>query len=1211
MIRNFLLVIVLLLTCFPFLEKSYANGAPEGITVNKSGNSYTINFILPQFDYQNLSAGGEEFVRLRINNYGTTSEAGLPELPIVSFNIAIPYSQNSVSYNDLFTQSFDQPVNGKVYPFQEPWEKINPAGERPFTINRDYYNSRGIQKDFITVSEPFVIGGVKGVTVTLHPFNYNPIENQLLVIEQGSFTIELSGVINSNGEISEAMNSFLSSVFIDYKLDNIRLVNNYLIITAPEFESGLAPFVSHKNSSGYNVDVFTTNVTGTTTALIKTFIQNRYNNAGTKPDFILLVGDVQKIPAWVGGGEGTPWTDLNYAQLEGGDYFADAFLGRFSITTATELQNAINKTIYMGNYIGTLAKQNVFMASEDNYTISEGTHNFVINSYFAPAGYTNLKLYSHTHNATTAQLIAALNDNQIFAIYSGHGAETYWADGPQLTQAQVRALTNTVYPFVYSFSCITGSYHIAECFGETWLRTTNGGSAFYGSSVNSYWDEDDILEKGLFKAMFIDELTKVTPMFDKGKVYLYNHYGSFTPTIKRYFEMYNLMGDPSLATVKQIPVDSTAPLPVTDLTIVNPASNDLTLNWTAPYDSTFNGVTRYDVRYSTSNITNEIEFNIAPQILYGGNSDTAGTPKSLMISNLNSNTTYYFAIKAEDMWGNKSLMSNVPFRITYQAPAIACDKDSVYCLLLPNENETDSIVISNITSFSSTLDYSVELTNNTFPGNIKAYIIPVADVNINSISNDKNFHLQTFGSSIKGSGGPDLFGYEWIDSDDPNGPDYVWNDIVASGTQITNWVATSTADPRDDGVAGPFPLGFNFKFYGDLRTQVYVYTNGIFSFVPITANWYTNTLIPSAASPNSFVAPFWDDLDGRTQGTVHYKQDGNKFIIQFTNWQKYSGSGSLTFQAVFNSNGKIQFYYKTLTGTLTSCTVGIENDLGNDGLQVVRDAAYLKNSHAIEFAAEPDWLAANNISGRIYNGNSAAVILNFMNDQLELGTYSMDMVITSNDPNEPVVTVPVIMNVTNEVPVELSSFAAECIFDEVLLRWETQTEKNNRGFEIQRNLRKDSKLQTEWEIISFVDGKGTTTQQVIYDYRDKISGTGKYVYRLKQIDYDGTASISPEVDVDINGPAKFELIQNFPNPFNPYTTIKYALPVESSVKISVYNLLGELVKTLVNKVEQPGYYEVEWNASDAASGMYVYSMHAKEQESGKEMRSTKKMVLMK
>jgi hypothetical protein len=225
------------------------------------------------------------------------------------------------------------------------------------------------------------------------------------------------------------------------------------------------------------------------------------------------------------------------------------------------------------------------MSSTDNWQITEGTHNYIIDQYFGPAGYTNLKLYTYTYGATTQQLINALNDNQIFAIYSGHGSETSWADGPPLNQQQVRDLNNTWYPFVYSFACVTGSYHLTECFGETWLRTDNGAATFYGSSVNSYWDEDDILERRLFKAMFEDGLTRVTPMFDMAKIYLVNYYGGVIgtgTTTLRYVEMYNLMGDPSMPVVEMgppCPIDPPGnPNPVNGATNIPIAGN--TATWT-------------------------------------------------------------------------------------------------------------------------------------------------------------------------------------------------------------------------------------------------------------------------------------------------------------------------------------------------------------------------------------------------------------------------------------------------------------------------------------------------------------------------------------------------------------------------------------------------------------------------------------------------------
>ena len=1183
---------------FIFKFSVFAIEPPEGIKIYQSGKDYRIEFTLPQYNLNSISADGEEFYNLLVKGYGVTPEAGLPALPLVSFNLFISDGENNPSFEIINQNKSEELLDHKIFPQQMPWEKIKPLDERPFYINRDYYASRGTEFPLVKISEPFIIGGIKGVMVTIYPFNYNPLDNKISVTTSSVIDIKLSEAPNTSLVKSKDYNSFLNNVFVNYNPLTEKMSMKYLIITAPQFESGLATFISHKESFGCNVDVFNTSATGTTTTAIRNFIQQRYNDPQTRPEFVLLVGDVQHIPSWIGSGEGTPNTDRNYVYLEGSDYYSDAFIGRFSVTNTTELQNAVSKSIYMETNIATLAKKNIFMASSDNYTISEGTHNYVIDTWFGPAGYTNLKLYTHTYGATTQQLINALNDNQVFAIYSGHGGETSWADGPVLSQSQVSSLTNTIYPFVYSFACVTGSYHIAECFGETWLRTPHGGATFYGSSVNSYWDEDDILERRLIDAMFGDDLTRVTPMFDMAKIYLANHYGSITPTVLRYFEMYNLMGDPSMLTVRQIPPDTTPPDQVTDLAAANPESNRLGLTWTAPYDSTFGGVTSYDIRYSIAMINNDDDFNNAPQKIFGGQSDSAGTPKSFLLTGLNFNTQYYLAVKALDMWGNKSVMSNVVQGLTLAAPSCLITPDSMHCTVFPNTSGTEIITIVNNSVQNSTLDYSIELTNNTFPDNVRVVIKPTFSSEKGTIKNSKEIISEHFGLSIKGSGGPDLFGYEWIDSDAPNGPQYLWEDISATGTTVTSWTATGTYDPKDEGYAGPFQLGFNFKFYGIPKTQVYAGSNGTILFNPVSQNIFTNTSIPNSGVPNEFIAPFWDDLDGSDQGTVYYKQDGNRFIIQYSNWQKYAAStSSLTFQVVLYSSGKIVVYYNNMNATLTSATVGIENADGSIGLQVASDAAYVHNNLALQFSAEPDWLAATPLTGTIYSGNSADINLLMNTEGLELGDYSMDMEITTTDPNNLHIVVPITMTVSNDVPVELISFSAVNNNNEVTLKWRTSTETNNRGFKIERSLKGGN----VWSEVGFVEGNGTTTESRDYSYKDKITGTGTYVYRLKQIDFDGTFNFSSLVEVKPSVPVEYALYQNYPNPFNPSTIIKFSVPEQTDVKINVYNTLGELVKTLINEQKDAGYYEVQFDASGLASGIYYYRIDAKNYSSIKKM----------
>jgi hypothetical protein len=194
------------------------------------------------------------------------------------------------------------------------------------------------------------------------------------------------------------------------------------------------------------------------------------------------------------------------------------------------------------------------------------------------------------------------------------------------------------------------------------------------------------------------------------------------------------------------------------------------------------------------------------------------------------------------------------------------------------------------------------------------------------------------------------------------------------------------------------------------------------------------------------------------------------------------------------------------------------------------------------------------------------------------------------------------------IPVELISFTATVERNSVSLTWQTATETNNRGFEIERAPSKSppkGETSGEWKVIGFVEGRGTTTEMSDYTFKDKITTPGSYVYRLKQIDFDGSFSYSKEIEVEVSGPTNYALYQNYPNPFNPATTIKYALPVDSRVKINVYNSLGQLVETVVDKEMESGYHEVNFNASRLSSGVYLYQLQAGEYV------SVKKMMLMK
>ncbi len=216
-----------------------------------------------------------------------------------------------------------------------------------------------------------------------------------------------------------------------------------------------------------------------------------------------------------------------------------------------------------------------------------------------------------------------------------------------------------------------------------------------------------------------------------------------------------------------------------------------------------------------------------------------------------------------------------------------------------------------------------------------------------------------------------------------------------------------------------------------------------------------------------------------------------------------------------------------------------------------------------------------------------------------------------------------IMEYDNIFPVEFTSFTASVVQNQkaIQLNWTTATETNNSGFEIERSpslipSQREGTSQTplwgDWGAIGFVPGFGTTTEHKSYSFVDDNVTLGTYKYRLKQIDFDGTFEYSNGIEVEVDfTPKEFVLYQNYPNPFNPSTTIKYSLPVESTVRINIYNSLGQMIEELVSKVQTSGNYEVTWNAQNYSSGVYYYSFEVNSADGSKSHREMKKIVFLK
>lgn len=264
----------------------------------------------------------------------------------------------------------------------------------------------------------------------------------------------------------------------------------------------------------------------------------------------------------------------------------------------------------------------------------------------------------------------------------------------------------------------------------------------------------------------------------------------------------------------------------------------------------------------------------------------------------------------------------------------------------------------------------------------------------------------------------------------------------------------------------------------------------------------------------------------------------------------------------------------------------IENpDTTDDGLNIIYGNIQGSNVYDL-YNNTPDMIYAQNNDWGVYDSASIEDHIFHIVDDTLLGLVKF-------------------MPFSNSIPVELTSFTARIINEYVRLDWITAAELNNSGFEIEKRASSNQSVTGMWNTIGFVPGYGTTTEKHLYSFDDKGLENGRYLYRLKQIDFDGTYKYSNIAEVEFVLPLEFSVEQNYPNPFNPVTTISWQSPENGHQALVIYDVLGNEVVKLMDEVKPAGRYEVSFNASGLSSGVYFYKV-----TSGKFVE-TRKMLLMK
>ncbi len=623
-ISNFRLLLVFLFSV-SFLSVKAGDikikpGDPELKIVQNTYSKLQLSSSFTQLTYRNVKTENGMFMELSVPEYGTSNRIGDPKLPELRKLIEIPVGAtpviNIISYSVSEYKLSDYGIQYKIIPSQPPVSK-DPKKKLPdFEYNKVTYNADKFNTDnLVSVDILGMMRGVRFARLNISPVRYNPVTNTVQVYNDIEVEVTFPGAdIAQTTEMKKKtyslyFESMFNNALLNYKKtlavkDTMtKYPVKYVIVSDSSFQSALQPFIQWKTKKGFKVvEAYNNNpLVGTTTTSIKNYLQGLYNNgtpSDPAPTFVLFVGDVAQIPAF-NGNAGTHVTDLYYCEYTG-DYFPEVYYGRFSATNLAQLQPQIDKTLEYEQYLmpSTSFLDTVVMIAGQDPTngplYGDGQINYGTDTYFNSAH----GLTSHTYlfavsGTSVAQIIQDVSHGVCYANYTAHGSPSGWAN-PAFSISDIAGLHNAhKYPLMVGNCCQTSTYD-QDCFGEELLRANNKGAIGYiGGSNSTYWDEDYWWGVG-YKTVVVNPVYNANSLgsYDRtfhdhgepiGEWYASQDQMVFAGNLAvtqsgstsydYYWEIYCLMGDPSLMIYYGVPSALTAtysplvPLGLTSFTV--------------------------------------------------------------------------------------------------------------------------------------------------------------------------------------------------------------------------------------------------------------------------------------------------------------------------------------------------------------------------------------------------------------------------------------------------------------------------------------------------------------------------------------------------------------------------------------------------------------------------------------------------------------------
>ncbi len=650
-------VLILSLSLFSLSAHAYfvssGDGASEaviGCEITETDNGLDLSVKIPGISVDEVVKEGAAYQQISVNGCGLSGDAGGPDLPFKGLFVEVPVGLD-IRIVEISRETIPVAGNFKVFPRQLPW--IESSSEpQPFTIDEAAYQREGwVPLETVRIDDDAMIRGRRVLFLAINPVQYNPVEQSIRVISHLEFRVEYHGesdpqtIQNQQRLESPVFERQASRLLANYEsADQTRRAGGsrdgaeYLIITHDDFVSELSSLLEWKILKGYSTRMVThSEIGGTSSSHIMSYLQNAYDTWDPAPTFVLLVGDVNKLSSVTVSpdayGNSFP-SDHPYSCLDGPDYLPDIFLGRLSVQTTNDCQTVVNKILaYDRNPEIANWYNNALIAA---YFQDYDDHNCRADRWFFETGchvmdYLDLeqnmgimtamctdasgcstyrfRLDSYPHRPThpdvvpeeyialitsasqaTSNITTAFNAGVGIVQHRDHGEETGWGD-PYFQNSHVNALSNgNRTPVVFSINCLTGAFDYgSDCFAESLQKKSGGGAVgVVAASRVSYSGYNDLLCHGTYTGFFPDYDTSHTGspyansygvaeamIFGKYYMYLYEGPSEYT---EYSFRLFHWFGDPEMMIRTESPqtpgIDLPAAIPDGTNAIVIPITDE-------------------------------------------------------------------------------------------------------------------------------------------------------------------------------------------------------------------------------------------------------------------------------------------------------------------------------------------------------------------------------------------------------------------------------------------------------------------------------------------------------------------------------------------------------------------------------------------------------------------------------------------------------------